>query len=157
MPGGTVRGLTYTAWKQLTFNSIDAANAALSGPLVDGDRDGLPNYAEYVLGRVPAYADSAGALPSVQIENISGTDYLTFQYRLNAGATEAMEADAAAAAGGADARAAADGAGVPAWAGGAARAVPAVAMANASSTPKARVSAGICRHTGGTRATPLRK
>ena len=88
MPGGTVRPMSYTVWKQLVFNSTDAANAAVSGPLVDVDRDGLPNYAEYALGLVPAYADSAAKLPAAQLENISGTDYLTFQYRLNAGASD---------------------------------------------------------------------
>ena len=89
MPGGVVRPLTYTAWKQLVFNSTDAANAAVSGPLVDCDGDGLLNFAEYSLGCVPGYPDSPGALPAAQIENISGTDYLTFQYRLNAGAIDA--------------------------------------------------------------------
>ncbi len=89
MPGGVVRSLSYTAWKQLTFNSIDAANAAVSGPLVDADRDGLPNFAEYTLGCAPRYPDGPAALPTAQIENIAGTDYLTFQYRLNAGASDA--------------------------------------------------------------------
>ena len=89
MPGGVARPLTYSAWKQLTFNSIDAANAAVSGPLVDADGDGLRNFAEYTLGCAPRYPDSAAALLAAQIENISGTDYLTFQYRLNAGASDA--------------------------------------------------------------------
>ena len=89
MPGVVVRPLTYTAWKQLVFNSIDAANATLSGPLADPDGDGLRNFAEYALGCVPSYPDSPAALPAAQIENLSGTNYLTFQYRLNAGASDA--------------------------------------------------------------------
>ena len=89
MPGGSVRPLTYAAWKLLVFNATDAANAAVSGPLVDADRDGLKNFAEYCLGCAPGYPDGELATPIAQIENLSGTDYLTFQYRLNAGATEA--------------------------------------------------------------------
>ena len=80
--------MSYTVWKQLVFNSIDATNAAVSGPLVDFDRDGLPNYAEYGLGCAPGFPDSPPALPAAQVENISGTNYLTFQYRLNAGASD---------------------------------------------------------------------
>ena len=90
MPGGVVRSMNYTVWKQLVFNSIDAANAAISGPLVDFDRDGLSNYAEYALGLVPTYPDSAPQLPAAQIEIVSSANYLTFQYRLNAGAIDIL-------------------------------------------------------------------
>ena len=56
---------------------------------VDRDRDGLVNFAEYSMGCVPTYADSAPPPATAQIENVAGTDYLTYQYRLMSGATDA--------------------------------------------------------------------
>ncbi|HZJ15342.1 MAG TPA: lamin tail domain-containing protein, partial [Chthoniobacteraceae bacterium] len=89
LPGGTPRTLSYSAWKQLVFNSIDAANAAVSGPTIDIDRDGLSNAAEYALGCVPTYPDSTVNAPVAKIENLAGQNYLTFEYRLMSGASEA--------------------------------------------------------------------
>jgi hypothetical protein len=89
LPGGVPRTLGYSAWKQLMFNSYDAANSAVSGPTVDADRDGLSNAAEYSLGSVPTYPDNVASAPISRIENLGGQNYLTFEYRLMSGASEA--------------------------------------------------------------------
>ena len=89
MPGGIPRPQTYSAWRSLAFNILDAADSSVSGQNADPDRDGLTNFAEYALGCVPTYPDSAQPLATAQIENISGSNYLTFQYRLMSGATDA--------------------------------------------------------------------
>ena len=89
MPGGTPRSLTYAAWKQLCFDSTDAANAAISGLTADPDGDGLSNRAEYGLGGVPSFPDYAARNPATALEVFSGQTYLTLQYNVQAGASEA--------------------------------------------------------------------
>ena len=89
MPGGTPRTLTYTAWKQLCFDSTDAANAAISGPTADPDGDGLSNRAEYGLGGVPRFPDGSARNPISALEVFAGHAYLTLQYNVQSGASEA--------------------------------------------------------------------
>ena len=89
IPGGVPRPLTYAAWKQLCFNSTDAANAAVSGPTADPDGDGLSNRAEYGLGGVPRFPDQAAHAPATALEVFAGHIYLTLQYTVQSGASEA--------------------------------------------------------------------
>ncbi len=89
LPGGTPRPLTYAAWRQLTFNSTDAANAAISGPAADPDGDGLSNRAEYALGGVPRFPDQQARNPVSALEIFAGHTYLTLQYNFQSGASEA--------------------------------------------------------------------
>ena len=88
MPGGTPRSLTYAAWRQLCFNSIDATNDAISGPNADPDGDGLTNRAEYGLGGVPRFPDQPAHLPTTALEVFAGHTYLTLQYNVQGGASD---------------------------------------------------------------------
>ena len=89
LPGGVVRLLNYTSWKGLSFDPGDAANNAISGMTADPDRDGLSNLIEYGLGGNPLFNDSAALILPPTIADSGGTNYLTYQYRLNAGASDA--------------------------------------------------------------------
>ena len=92
MPGGVTRTMTYTAWKNMTFDSTDAANAAFSGQTADPEGDGVNNLLEYTLGGFPRFVDRKDHEPIVAIENFSGQNYVTLTYTLNAGASDAIVA-----------------------------------------------------------------
>jgi hypothetical protein len=51
-------GTSFDAWRRLRFSTNDFANAFISGEQADPDGDGLPNLAEYALGREPARVDA---------------------------------------------------------------------------------------------------
>lgn len=87
LPGGVLRILNYTVWKNLSFDPADAADIAASGLTADPDADGLPNLVEYSLGGNPLFNDRNALLPTATIQNHGGTNYLTLQYQTNAGAT----------------------------------------------------------------------
>ncbi len=89
LPGGVVRMLNYTSWKGLSFDPADAADNAVSGMTADPDGDGLANLVEYGLGGNPLFNDSAALILPPTIADSGGTNYLTYQYRLNAGASDA--------------------------------------------------------------------
>ena len=89
MPGGTPRSLTYAAWRQLSFNPTDAANDAVSGSTADPDGDGLTNRAEYGLGGVARLPDQQAHMPATALEVFSGHTYLTLQYTVQSGASDA--------------------------------------------------------------------
>ncbi|MEK0450986.1 MAG: hypothetical protein RL088_3254 [Verrucomicrobiota bacterium] len=89
LPGGVVRLLNYTSWKNLSFDPADAADNSISGLTADPDLDGIPNLIEYGLGGNPLFNDRALLLLQPTISNSGGTDYLTYQYRTNAGASDA--------------------------------------------------------------------
>ena len=87
LPGGVLRILNYTSWKNLSFDPADAADNATSGLIADPDDDGLNNLIEYSLGGNPLFNDRAALLPPATLQNDSGTNYLTLQYQTNAGAS----------------------------------------------------------------------
>ena len=87
LPGGVVRLLNYTSWKNLSFDPGDAADNAVSGLVADPDDDGIPNLIEYGLGGNPLFNDRATLLPQGVIQDSDGTNYLTLQYTANAGVT----------------------------------------------------------------------
>ncbi len=89
LPGGVVRMLNYSSWKGLSFDPGDAADNAVSGMTADPDGDGLSNLIEYGLGGNPLFNDSSALILPPTIADSGGTNYLTYQYRLNAGATDA--------------------------------------------------------------------
>ncbi len=89
MPGGTPRTLSYAAWRALCFSPADAASNAISGLTADPDGDGFNNCAEYALGGVPRFPDQPAHQPVTALELFSGHTYLTLQYSLQAGASEA--------------------------------------------------------------------
>ncbi len=89
LPGGVVRMLNYTSWKNLSFDPVDAANNAISGLTADPDADGLSNLIEYGLGGNPLFNDASSLLTPATIENSGSFDYLTYRYRVNAGAADA--------------------------------------------------------------------
>ena len=85
LPGGVVRILNYTIWKNLSFDPGDAANNAISGLTADPDGDGINNLIEYGLGGNPLFNDATALLSPATIES----NYLTYSYRVNAGASDA--------------------------------------------------------------------
>ncbi len=85
LPGGVVRLLNYNSWKGLSFDPGDAANNAISGLTADPDGDGINNLIEYGLGGNPLFNDAASLLSPATIQS----NYLTYSYRVNAGASDA--------------------------------------------------------------------
>lgn len=70
----------YATWLVLHFTPAEQGESLISGDLADPDGDGLPNLAEYALGREPRVSDASAAWTSA-IQNISGSDYLTLTFR----------------------------------------------------------------------------
>ncbi|MBI2514188.1 MAG: hypothetical protein HYV96_19625 [Opitutae bacterium] len=67
---------TFASWLLERFTPEEIANAALTGPNADYDRDGLPNLVEYALGLDPKVASPSGA-PTIALA--SGNWTLTYQ------------------------------------------------------------------------------
>ncbi len=70
----------YGTWLSQRFTPSQIADAAITGPTVDSDGDGVGTLLEYALGLEPLSASVNGA-PTVGIVNVSGADYLTLTYR----------------------------------------------------------------------------
>ena len=49
----TVTATTFDDWRAVFFSPAQLADASVSGPNADADKDGIRNYAEYVLGTNP--------------------------------------------------------------------------------------------------------
>lgn len=83
--------LTYAAWREaaffhynaLTGTPADNTDAAVSGPAVDHDHDGLVNQAEYAFGCDPYAADSERAAPKPTVVTVAGQSYPAIQFRTN--------------------------------------------------------------------------
>lgn len=71
----------YNDWKQLHFLPQDLADpskeSTLWGDQADPDKDGLPNRAEFALGRNPARSDAAGVFNFTKGTN-AGKEYILF-------------------------------------------------------------------------------
>lgn len=89
LPGGVARSMNYATWKSLSFSSADFLNASISGPAADPDGDGLTNSQEYTFGSCALLADSAIFAPQAGVTTVSSQPYLTMDYRIVGGATEA--------------------------------------------------------------------
>lgn len=90
-PGkANVFGQGLEAWKRNHFNPSDADFLTKSAPGADPDGDGQANLLEYVLGSVPGYADSTGALGTGAV-NIAGKTYFTISYLLRAEVAVTLE------------------------------------------------------------------
>jgi hypothetical protein len=78
----------YEAWLRLYFSPSQIADANLSGPLSDFDKDGINNLLEFALNLDPIFNERATmtaatglrGLPLTKIENISGQDRLTIEF-----------------------------------------------------------------------------
>ena len=78
----------YGAWLRLYFSPSQIADANLSGPLADFDKDGINNLLEFALNLDPIFNErvtmenSTGlrGLPLVRIENVAGHDRLTIEF-----------------------------------------------------------------------------
>ncbi len=72
----------YQAWKSTQFSAGQLANPAISGDNATPANDGIPNLLKYSLGllALQSYNPGAAGLPSVQIQNVSGTNYLTLTF-----------------------------------------------------------------------------
>ena len=72
----------YQAWKSTQFSAGQLANPAISGDNATPANDGIPNLLKYSLGltALQSYNPGAVGLPSVQIQNVSGTNYLTLTF-----------------------------------------------------------------------------
>jgi len=81
-PGTTTVTVTmpYAAWKTAHFTSAELADSTISGDMADPDHDGIPNLLEYAFGLDPKAPDTAN-LPSVAVQNVGGTNYLTVTFR----------------------------------------------------------------------------
>jgi hypothetical protein len=75
---GVGDGTTFATW---------AALYGLTDPMLDQDKDGLVELAEYLLGGLPG-ADSQGVLPHASIETFAGAEYLTYSFRRNLAADD---------------------------------------------------------------------
>jgi hypothetical protein len=51
------RGADFETWRRLRFTGEELADSGVSGAEADPDGDGIPNFAEYALGREPRHAD----------------------------------------------------------------------------------------------------
>ena len=89
IPGGVARTMNYATWKSLSFSGADFLNASISGPTADPDGDGLTNSQEYTFGSCGLVADSANFAPQAGVMTVSSQDYLTMDYRIVGGASEA--------------------------------------------------------------------
>lgn len=66
----------YDAWRAAHFTDAEFTNDLVSGPAADPDGDGIANLLEYSLGLDPKKNDASG-LPTPQIVNVSGQNYLS--------------------------------------------------------------------------------
>ena len=89
IPGGVARSMNYAIWKSLSFSGADFLNAGISGPSADPDGDGLNNSQEYTFGSCGQVADSATFAPQAGVMTVSSQEYLTMDYRIVSGASEA--------------------------------------------------------------------
>jgi hypothetical protein len=87
LPSGTAPSLGFDAWKDLIWGTNAARNPFVSGPAADPDGDGIPNFAEYVLGLHPK-RNQLGKSPQAAIELFEGLKYMTMQYTVSAAAAE---------------------------------------------------------------------
>jgi len=79
----------YAAWKAFHFNAAEQADANISGPAADPDRDGITNGQEFFHNLDPRVTttgeERAGALPQVGMEPATGTpQFFTVTYRRSA-------------------------------------------------------------------------
>ncbi|MDB6139523.1 MAG: Na-Ca exchanger/integrin-beta4, partial [Verrucomicrobiaceae bacterium] len=70
----------YVAWQTSKFSVADLLDPSISGDLADPDHDGLPNLLEYAFGFDPK-GFNVMTYQSVYVQNIGGTNYLTFAIR----------------------------------------------------------------------------
>jgi lysophospholipase L1-like esterase len=67
-------------WRSANFNSTELADPNISKENGDPDHDGIKNLMEYALNGDP-HVNNISILPTQNIQNISGTSYLTLTYR----------------------------------------------------------------------------
>ncbi len=70
----------FTTWTTENFTTAEQANALISGPLVDPDKDGLNNILEFAFGLAPKVANSTGR-PKTGVTTDGGVSYLSITFR----------------------------------------------------------------------------
>lgn len=72
--------MTYQIWKEQNFTAAELLNAAVSGPEIDLDNDGLNTVLEYALGLNPKISDASVGY-SASFTQAGGNDYLAMTLR----------------------------------------------------------------------------
>lgn len=89
VPGTTsLSNESYAAWQTLYFSLAQITSPATTSPLADFDADGVGNLLEFALNLDPTFSEQATmtpatglrGLPSIRLENISGSDRLTIEF-----------------------------------------------------------------------------
>ena len=78
----------FETWRSANFTVAELQNAAVSGPAGDATGAGIVNLVKYALGILPKRSGVAG-LPTMAVQTIGGTAYLTYTYTCNPQATDA--------------------------------------------------------------------
>jgi hypothetical protein len=69
----------YNRWRDLSFSPAEAADALISGPQADADKDGYSNLTEFALAMSPKSGASPG--PTAVLREVNGLNYLCIEYR----------------------------------------------------------------------------
>lgn len=77
----------YAAWRVGKFTLGELADNAISGDLVDPDKDGVVNLLEFAFGLLPKTPDAAG-LPQSSLVAAASDDYLALTFRRQTNAPE---------------------------------------------------------------------
>jgi uncharacterized delta-60 repeat protein len=83
----TVQPAGYAAWVAQNFSPAEQANASISGPTADPDRDSVANLIEYATGTQPKNAASSKA-PTVETTALPGGNFLTLVWTKSSQATD---------------------------------------------------------------------
>ncbi len=78
--GNTNAPLAYDQWKNLIWGPTNAAEATVSGPDADPDRDGMVNRLEYALGTNPREATTGAGNPKAMITPLGTDHFLTIEF-----------------------------------------------------------------------------
>jgi hypothetical protein len=81
LPGGFAPTQSYSSWRALFWDPLEATNEAVSGPMADPDGDGVSNWLEYSFGLNP-HRESAQPRLVTEVEMIGGEPFLCVSLQL---------------------------------------------------------------------------